>query len=115
MKEVVVMLLVVTLGVLSAQSIPDLVDQISSYHEGNAFTSYSKFEFPYPDRGITREEMQSYNRCFGIRPGEPVGIRLPQYLDAITEIPAEHDYSQPSSLISVTSNPNERRASPAIF
>ncbi len=115
MKEVVVMLLVVTSGVLSAQSIPDLVDQISSYHGGSDFTNYSKFEFLYPDRGITREEMLSYNRCFGIRPGEPVGIRLPEYFDVITEIPAEHVYSQPSSLISVTSNPNERRASPAIF
>lgn len=115
MKEVVVMLLVITSGVVSAQSIPDLAEQISCFQSGSEFTHYTNFAFICPERGITREELLAYNQHLGIRPGEPVGVRLPHDSDEITEIPTGHRYSHPSSLISVTSNPSDRSASPAVF
>ena len=116
MKEVVVMLSLVTLGVLSAQSIPDVVEQLTSYHQDGEFIVYSNYQFLRPDQRITREEMLAYNRTLGIRVGEQVGLGL----DSGHPMPewnsmSMSDYSQPSSFISVTSNPSERRASPAIF
>ena len=115
MKEVVVMLLVITSGVVSAQSIPDLAEQLLYFQSGNDFTQYTSYAFICPERGVTREELLAYNRHLGIRSGEPIGLRFPLDSDQITETPAGSPYSHPSSLISVTSNPSERSASPAVF
>ena len=114
-KEVVTILLVIILGVVSAQSIPDLTEQISRFQRDSEFTNYTYITFICPERGVTREELLAYNRHLGIRPGEPVGLKLPSSSEEITEPSSEQHYSHPSSLISVTSNPNERSASPAVF
>jgi len=61
MKEVVVMLLVITTGIVSAQSIPEVAEQISYFQQGSEFTHFPYFSFICPERGITREELLAYN------------------------------------------------------
>lgn len=115
MKEVVAVILVITTGVLSAQSIPNLVEQAALYHRGSEFTTYPYHEFICPDKAITRDELRAYNQHLGIRQGEEIGLRLPPSTEWIDEMQLLRDYSHPSSFISVTSNPSDRSASPAIF
>ncbi len=116
MKEVVLMLFIVTAGLFSAQCIPEVVEQLASYHRDGEIIVYNKYEFLHPYRRITHEEMLAYNRHLGIRAGEPVGISLNDgaWESDWNQMPMS-DYSHPSSLISVTSNPSDRSASPAIF
>ena len=116
MKEVVVLLFVITTGTLSAQSIPGVVEQyFLRDHDGSPIIN-PRFAYLCPEKAITHVEMLTYNRLIGIRTGEPVGSSLDiKYRTPKRETPPFTGYSQPSPLISVTSNPSERSASPAIF
>ncbi len=66
---------------------------------------------------ITRNHMIKYNLAYGIPLRKPAysysAFSASQWSTHTQKTPWNH--SQPSSLISVTSNPSDRRASPAIF
>ena len=117
MKEVVVMLSIICAGHMAARSLPDLVDLLTMWDDNQgALTNNPRFTGFDCDKPISLNDIQRYNRLYGIV----------QSQSAVTSIAYQHrqpvwqrrqisGHSHPSSLISATSNPSERSASPAIF
>ena len=119
MKEVVVILSLMCAGHLVMHGGTQLAEQL---HPGlNKPLDWSpdpRFASFTEDRSLSRNDIERYKRIYGIpslKDGHSDTRNRCRYVQGTFTSDAEPCYSQPSSLISVTSNPSDRSASPAIF
>ena len=116
MKEVVVMLSLVCFGLLAVQGLPQVVVRFVLSDDNGQPIVDPRVHFFQTDKGITRSELLAYNKLMAIHSLDSTGLcsesqhRLPA-----SQRTSPTFYSQPSSLMSATSYPSERNASPAIF
>lgn len=117
MKEVFVMFSLILAGHFSAVRVPELVDRYKLFEDGKyAACPDPRLQGFDGDLPITPDEMRRYNKLFRIPERPNTGFSCsPAYKNLKTRRRQVSSHSQPSSLMSVTSNPSERRASPAIF
>lgn len=117
MKEVVVMLSLILTGHFSAVRVPALIDRYKLFEDGKyAASPDPRLQGFDSDRPISREDMQKYNKLYGVPDRPNTGFSCSaQHRNLKSRRRQVLTHSQPSSLMSVTSNPSERSASPAIF
>ena len=110
MKEVVVILSIMWAGHLAIYGGVQIADHfdrnVKNLPELVSDPKFAGFEGEQP---LTRPEIERYKRIYHIPASKVLNASDPK------STPLTWSYSQPSSLISLTSNPSERRASPAIF
>ena len=117
MKEVVVMLSLICTGHVSAVRVPELIEQYQLFDDGKyAACPDPRLQGFDSDLPISPDDIRKYNKLFGVPNCPNTGFSCSsEYNQLQTRRRRVSFHSQPSSLMSVTSNPSERSASPAIF
>ena len=104
-------------GQFSAVRVPALVEQYNLLDDGK-YTVHPdpRFQGFDSEKAISPEDMRKYNKLYDIPDRPNTGSSCTsQHRVRGSTVRQVSSHSQPSSLMSVTSNPSERSASPAIF